>query len=1514
MTSTMDESLGSEQLAEIRRQLIYAPVSDLSHNHNPSVAEQDPRSSHHQFEAPNAAMRTDTMRQQFQSQIEDETSPRSLRDNSTQAEEADHEQAVEDSFDSPPHVRDRNRSRHSAVRRDNVPRLIPTKSSPAAPITMEGTPARLRMAHSFAGFVDAGDTQPMDSQIYKKITSSTDRSRDAPGDNSRFSVRSEEESEAVQHGDNGQIDLLSEWDQQAGDDNISDIDDEHMSGLSPETQSRVKAATFIVPKTPAMAGRKRDNRGQILSSIAETSQTKTSATKTPGSELAAMFAQNAGKDLISLTQAFNQTQAPSSPLPEGVRSDPVFERPSPNFVHGEPSSPLPRTSSPVKEIRSDPLRSATEPLETYRTMKESQEARARRMREEEERMRAEEGFEDEFDREMRRQERREQRKRLHVKLSSDALNSLDVDIPLQEFRSSSRVKHSSSRPNSRPATAQGLQRSPEKQKPVIEIADDDSIDESEEEQSVDKAKSSRSLRNVNAIEIPMTSSKNGFERRPEMTTTSSPIKGSIQPVHGVPATASQPEQITQSAPKATQTIAIADSQKEKPESQKENDDPDIAEQPGSQQHQDLDEANTITQSQFSISSNTRDKFIARLRETETSSITDPPPHTSQVQEHIRPVQADVPSSPPMLTSDARDDYDEGHNQNDETPLAEAPKIVQNEKFFKDQQLNSGEPTNGQTTVPESGSSGEQKQSRPLRSRFKTNKETATTSTTGTTGTSASNDTTLFHTARSQRTPSPPRQAPSQVSPSKTQAPRSTRARKLTEIAADPTPNQSFDQIDIDIDLMTADDVEFTNMMSGSSPVLPSRKKRKVYTAKKTTAIKPAQLLKIPPSTPSSARRQNEEEEEEGPASSPKQKQEQEAALTTSPPARRREQIVPTVTQARLGATLQNPESTLRRPGKLTRPSRKTPARLQPLSSTDDMYDPRERQKPPSEVAETPQAKNPPSAGAVATVLDYVDTREPVEDNMDDIDIVGLDGSAEKLTPNRVFARFRGLNNYYPATCLGLAKSDSVRFKVRFDDGTVDFVESQYVRRLELRVGDVIKIDLPSMRKDHIVRGFKDRIDPVASAMEPTAFPITDEMGFTTLVLSAKQRDSLSASAAIAPAPTVEVPIFNIYLTATMWPHFDERIYTHPSTAIAPAATPTNHPLPLAPDTPPSRSRRPTISTFNNIRTRESSASSFRQESTLFANMAFAVSFKEETSSERRSTMRAIVENGATLLEYGFDSLFSLPSLDKSHHDTGELSEDPLKLKLSSTSLGFVALITEVHSRRSKYLQALALGLPCLHYRWIQDCVAAKKLLPWEKYLLPAGESAWLGGVVRSRVLTPYMPADAKLTDTVQTREKLFHTTLENGQTSGVLLLESSRVGGTKSSKKANSSTSKGNTFKALDERRKLFLFMTYAIGATRVRRVKDMDEARSVLEDDNNHQWSWLYVDGDVGTAEHALGGGRSLERAAGASATGRERKRKRGVETDGSLELEMANANKKVKVVSDEGVIQSLILGALVV
>jgi hypothetical protein len=293
-------------------------------------------------------------------------------------------------------------------------------------------------------------------------------------------------------------------------------------------------------------------------------------------------------------------------------------------------------------------------------------------------------------------------------------------------------------------------------------------------------------------------------------------------------------------------------------------------------------------------------------------------------------------------------------------------------------------------------------------------------------------------------------------------------------------------------------------------------------------------------------------------------------------------------------------------------------------------------------------------------------------------------------------------------------------------------------------------------------------------------------------------------------------------------------------------------------------------------------------------MAFAISYEDPKEGKQEVT-RLIKRNGGTILEDGFAELFDLPDISGSSNPLSPLKKSSrqkdavseIQLKPQYKGLKFAALIADCHGRRAKYIQALALGLPTISGRWVVHSLDETRNsrgdnggpLPWERYLLAAGESTFLNAT-RSRTIETYDAASASLEKTVESRARLL-----NGD--GLILVAPKTAAA------------------AEWEKRKTFAFLTMACGAGTVRRVTDVHEAKKLTHDDVA-TWKWVYVDSSVSEAERVLFG-----KASSATAG---KKRKRGIEASTADVVEkMSATDGVVKIVNDEFVIQSLILGALV-
>ncbi|KAK5630997.1 hypothetical protein RRF57_006712 [Xylaria bambusicola] len=291
---------------------------------------------------------------------------------------------------------------------------------------------------------------------------------------------------------------------------------------------------------------------------------------------------------------------------------------------------------------------------------------------------------------------------------------------------------------------------------------------------------------------------------------------------------------------------------------------------------------------------------------------------------------------------------------------------------------------------------------------------------------------------------------------------------------------------------------------------------------------------------------------------------------------------------------------------------------------------------------------------------------------------------------------------------------------------------------------------------------------------------------------------------------------------------------------------------------------------------------FQTKHGLFEGMVFAISFQDRQHSQRtkdksvsKSSIEEIIrQEGGKILDDGFNTLFEFDTLATSVKapPTPILSNS---LKLVNNGTGFAALIADGHSRKVKYMQALALGIPCLAPRWVTTCISKKEVVDWSSYLLCAGPSTLLGDAIRSRNLQPYDASTAKLAQVISQRPRLL------GESKILLIMKKDKN----------------------EEKRLPYVFLAQVLGASLVR-VHSVEEARVKLREceSGDETFDWVYVDDHLQDVRNALFG-------SGSSETG-SKKRKRpsagtGVNKDRPL--------KRIRTLNDELVIQSLILGRLV-
>lgn len=699
----------------------------------------------------------------------------------------------------------------------------------------------------------------------------------------------------------------------------------------------------------------------------------------------------------------------------------------------------------------------------------------------------------------------------------------------------------------------------------------------------------------------------------------------------------------------------------------------------------------------------------------------------------------------------------------------------------------------------------------------------------------SDTSTKFHTAAPEL---PVNQSRTSLSQNSVQSPVNRPMKRMLSIAEEPSPQKSSGNVDFVPDILTADDRQFMQTLEASSPPSsPIRagrrlKRRRIMDSSPISSP----LKKTPHAAPTNAVIDAE-------VLSPTQR-------TSANTGRPRSMMSRTPVNETHGAggVWDLPESPQKQPPTIHK-RRKASAKKQagetgPASSS-----------PPAASAE--KAAPQQEADREATPQIQVAQREGDEPVSNEELCVPTADSTAILRPNQIFACFIGTSRaYYPAHCLAIASTDPLRYSIQWEGFDPDEIDAYGIRRLELQVGDAVKVGLEGFPKvSYIVKGLKDLVKDASEDV------VTDIFGHKTIVVAPKQRKSLPAD--LSSERAVEVPISSIYLDSNMWSQLKGREFSFAAPNHQPAvlssgfATPTDRPS--TPSTPPSRTRQVPTTTQK------------APETGLFSNMLFAISVDEP--SKKTSLVDLIRAHAGTILEEGFDELFN-----EQAESTSEPSALTLKPSYQNTTIKFTALITSDFSRKTKYMQSLSLNIPCLSPSFIDHCIASSGIIPYEPYLLAAGKSLFLDGATKSRVLNlpPPSPSSSEygLADIMAARP----TPLKGENV--VFVMGKTKV----------------------EERRRPYLFLIRAMGAASVERVLDVKAAKTLVTSAEGKGW-WIVVDDkDLDAAKAVVntgsgGGGKRKSVSSRASGT----KRKVG-----------GKATKKIRVVGTDFIAQSLILGAL--
>ena len=1335
-----------------------------------------------------------------------------------------------------------------------------------------------------------GDTQPVSQSVYKEFASRRTEqlaAGHAAGNREDTNLEDTGALRSLHEGDTGHVDLLGEFEQpslleneKTGAEHKNDDTDPLSQALDVRADLFPESRRFKQPKTPATSSTKRKLGAETQS------QEEATTPHLPVNPFAGNVSLEDG--MMRPSQLFQATQALTSPLANVEPSDSLSERPSPDMHTIQRPSIAESLSSPANASRLRTVHAVTEPQTTYISMKQSQEARERYLRS----MKAAEvhspdelsdGDFGSADTELRR---RSKQRRIDIETKNQFAG-------LTARTSSGIPRHGRMRPGqatNTPSRTEIHQNGKKISEPVL-ISDDVPMDDTQGNITEDETEREEEAQtedyddvdelaeeNKENVEVPRTISRVHHPSQ-VVTSQSTPshrnkwlAKGGSQTRRVVQVEGSsqitRSQEHTNTIEGATQTDAITDSQTSHSNAKLEQRSKGQGARGLPRPQSSLDSRVLVPQSQSSqiIQAPASSEGIAEGNESPANPESSPP--------LVKSAQGFESNSRELLPEFAGPTQTEGPNgeflgseptsrPTQEPPASSAP----HSNPVEDRWFPATNAAPAQSTIPETSPSSKQTQvqnestgalSHSMPSPRATPKSVSTKAVSSHTLTEHSRPSTVFETAQEKLAQSPSEARPQLVqkaSPGKQTSPMKKRlSRTISEIAADPTPPDVIGDVDVDINILSNEDIEFQKAINGSSPIGPARKRRRGHQGL-ALQVPSHQPNEVPPTARSPLLRSFNSEPPGSSAISP---------ITPHPTseAERSSSLV------RVSATFQQSPPKEGRTPEPTDPSAgKPPVTAQTTYMSKDVESPT-----------IPKAVS--TTRAVEPKDDYITPQPPALQSSVPLTNPSPSNVRAMTAPNRVFAHFNGSNPaYHPATCLEMLGNDDPRYRVRFEDGTVDVISGYGIKRLELRPGDVVKVDLPGARKlNYVVEGVQDQHvstvarDPATPSRRgrsaPTndsAFPEVDVYGNATVLMSPKQRQSMGGDQ--PQGSQIAVPLVLIYLTQTMWTGFRDRQYKHLSNktqTMTGLQTPSE--LPSTPSTPSSRTRRVKSS---GLAQAHSASVGYKSGEGLFKDMAFAITNIDRADQNGR-IKHLISTNGGLILSTGLDELFHIPALPRTTSPADTSADTSFHLTPAAKDVGFTCLIADRHCRTVKFIQALALGIPCLSTRWITHCVAKQRILSWEPYLLPSGESSFLGGAVRSRVLKPFNAEEASLSDIIENRPRMLK------DASVLIIME-----------------------KGQEKSMQQHPLIAHALGARKISRAISNASAEKAVADAQalGEPWDWVFSYDKEHEVEEKLFGG-----------SGKKRKRGRDSEAAASR-----SQKGKTRVVGNEFVIQSLILGMLV-
>ncbi|KAJ8475105.1 hypothetical protein ONZ45_g15719 [Pleurotus djamor] len=277
--------------------------------------------------------------------------------------------------------------------------------------------------------------------------------------------------------------------------------------------------------------------------------------------------------------------------------------------------------------------------------------------------------------------------------------------------------------------------------------------------------------------------------------------------------------------------------------------------------------------------------------------------------------------------------------------------------------------------------------------------------------------------------------------------------------------------------------------------------------------------------------------------------------------------------------------------------------------------------------------------------------------------VPASSTKSECAPTRVYGLWKNDGHYYPGT-LHSVRGPS-KYCIKFDDNTEAVLTLEQLRRAELKVGDEVVVPSKNSKTYEVVN-------------------VDDQYTSALVTLRLRGVDS-------------EFPISDIcvHMKTINSTWNDRRIKAEG------LVTKVKQPAPS-----------PSNITLN---------STVRVKSEALTGLGIVITMGPSTKTEvTKEDIAKIVLSGRGVVVDDWSNVVDLAGTYEENNQRWVITQDQVQWIGDCDTISKIFLVSNEANEKPRYLMALALGVPCISYKWLKACIEEDAEIEWSPYLLPQG--------------------------------------------------------------------------------------------------------------------------------------------------------------------------------------------------